>query len=107
MSLGCSEELFERADTALVRLPATLFCVSLYRFFFFSVCCLFLTLFFLLAFYSLFLLLTVLVMHLDQYIYIKEEGKALDLHTGQAYDHKKNINCTSSETAEFFSINVN
>ena len=51
-----------------IRLPATLFSVSLYRFFFlFSLS--FLTLFFLLAFFSLFLLLTLLVMHLDQYIF--------------------------------------
>ena len=52
-----------------VRLLTTLFSVSLYRFFFFSVWSLFLTLFFLLAFFSLFLLLTLLVMHLDQYIF--------------------------------------
>ena len=105
MSLWCSEKLFERADTALVRLPATLFCVFLYRFFFCLVS-FFNTIF---PFGLLFFILTA-----DRaghapgsiYIYIKGKGKALDLHTGQAYDHKKNINCTSSETAEFFSINV-
>ena len=52
------------------RLPATLFSVSLCRFFFFlSVWSLFLTPVFLLAFFSLFLLLTLLVIHLDQYIF--------------------------------------
>ena len=52
-----------------VRLPATLFSVSLsHRFFFLFGPC-FLTLFFLLARFSLFLLLTMLIMHLDQYIF--------------------------------------
>ena len=58
--------------------------------------------FFLLAFFSLFLLQTLLVMHLDQYIYFKlksgglfwkRDTKTLDLHTGQAYDQIKNISC--------------
>ena len=88
-----------------VRLPATLFSVSLYRFFFFCLVSFFSTLFVLLAFFSLFLVLTLLVTHLDQYgpIYIlslspdfyfgKGILKALDLHTGQAYDQEKNISC--------------
>ena len=84
-----------------VRLPATLFFVYLYLFFFlFGLC--FFTLFFLLARFPLFLLLTLLIMHLDQYIYFKLKSgvlfwkgisKALDLHTGQAYDQKKRISC--------------
>ena len=48
--------------------------------------------------FSLFLLQTLLVMHLDQYIYFKlksgglfwkRDTKTLDLHTGQAYDQIK------------------
>ena len=58
-----------------VRLPATLFAVSLYLFFLFGL--LFLTLFFLLAFFSLFLLLTLLVMNLDQSIYFKLKSGVL------------------------------
>ena len=46
-----------------VRLPATLFSVSLYLFFFVNTI-------FLFAFFSLFLLLNLLVMHLDQYIFL-------------------------------------
>ena len=66
-----------------VRLPVTLFSVSLYRFF--PVWSLLLTLFFLLAFFSLFLLLTLSVMHLDQSLspefhFGKGISKALDLH---------------------------
>ena len=49
-----------------VQFPAALFSVSLYRVFFFSLC--FLTLFFLSACFPLFLLLTLLIMHLDQYV---------------------------------------
>ena len=69
---------------------------------FFSVWSLFLTLFFLLAFFSLFLLLTLPVIHLDQYIFLslnqefyfgKGISKALDLHTGRAYDQIKTISC--------------
>ena len=84
-----------------VRLPATLFLVSLYPFFFCLVS-LFLTLFFLLAFFSLFLLLTLPVIHLDQYIFLslnqefyfgKGISKALDLHTGRAYDQIKTRSC--------------
>ena len=55
-----------------IRLPATLLSVSLYRLF--SLFGLFLTLFFLLAFFSLFLLQTLLVMHLDQYIFKIKAG---------------------------------
>ena len=52
-----------------VRLPATLFSVSLYLFFFFCLLFVFLTLFLLLARFPLFLLLTLLIMHVDQYIF--------------------------------------
>ena len=48
--------------------PGDAVSVSLCRFFFFLFG-LFLTLFFLLPFFSLFLLLALLVMHLDQYIF--------------------------------------
>ena len=85
-----------------VRLPATLFSVSLYRFFFCSVP--FLTLFFLLAFFSVFLTADT-AGHALGSIYIltlrsrpesyfgKGISKALDLHTGQACDQKKIISC--------------
>ena len=60
-----------------VRLLATLFSVSLYRYFF-PVWSIFLTLFFLLAFFSLFLLKTLLVNALqDQYIYFKFKSGVL------------------------------
>ena len=78
--------------------PATLFSVSLYVFFF-SVWPFFNTTFPFGLFFSLFLLLTLLLIHSDQYpeFYfgkgISKAGKALDLHTGQAYDQKKNISC--------------
>ena len=76
--------------------PATLFSVSLYVFFF-SVWPFFNTTFPFGLFFSLFLLLTLLLIHSDQYpeFYfgkgISKAGKALDLHTctGQAYDQKK------------------
>ena len=83
-----------------VRLPATLFSFSLYRFF--SVWALFLTLFFLLAFFF-FILTADPAVHALGSIYIlssspefyfgKGISKALDLHTGQAYDQKKTIRC--------------
>ena len=87
------KELLARVNR--VRLPTTLFSVSLYRFFFCLVC--YFNTIFPFGFFSLFLLLTVLVMHLDQYIlssrpefyFGKGILKALDLHTGQAYDQKK------------------
>ena len=50
-----------------VRLPATLFSVSLYRFFFLFG--LFFNTIFPFGLFSLFLMLTLLVMHLDQYIF--------------------------------------
>ena len=69
--------------------------------FLFSLC--FLVLFFLLACFSFFLLLTLLIMHLDKLIYIlrlslefyfgKGISKVLNLHTGQAYHHKETISC--------------
>ena len=84
-----------------VRLPATLFSVSLYLFFFFCLLFVFLTLFLLLARFPLFLLLTLLIMHIDQYIFyayvrsfilekgFQDQSPTLDLHTGQAYGQKK------------------
>ena len=86
-----------------VRLLATLFSVSLYRYFF-PVWSIFLTLFFLLAFFSLFLLKTLLVNDLapgsiyilslsPEFHFGKGISKALDLHTGQAYDKIKSIIC--------------
>ena len=94
------KELLERADKPGSTPGDAVFCY----FVFFSVWSLFLTLFFLLAFFSLFVkMLTLLVIHLDQYIFLSlsaefyfEKGisKALDLHTGQAYDQKKKtISC--------------
>ena len=83
--------------------------------FFFSCLVSFLTLFFLLAFFSLFSRLTLLVMHLDQWYFKLKSGvlfgkglsKALDLHTGQAYDQIIIISpvktCPSSE---FFAVLV-
>ena len=74
VSLWCSgQEVVLNVQINRVRLPATLFSVSLYRFFF-SVWSLFFTLFFLLAFFSLFLLLTLLVMHLDQCYFKLKSG---------------------------------
>ena len=61
------KELLARADKR-GSTPSTLFSVSLYRFFF-SVWSLFLTLFFLLPCFPLFLMLTLLIMHIDQYIF--------------------------------------
>ena len=51
-----------------IRHPAALFSVSLYRLYFsvWSLCC---NTVFLFGLFSLFLLLTLLVMHLDQYIF--------------------------------------
>ena len=97
-----------------VRLPATLFSASLYRFFFLFG--LFFNTIFPFGLFSLFLLLTLLVHALGS-IYIlslrpefyfgKGILKALDLHTGQAYDQKKNISCQEmSLLREFFSIKV-
>ena len=103
-----------------VRLPATLFCVSLsYRFFLFF--------FWPLSFNTIlpfglfsFILTADPADHALGSIYIlssspesyfgKGTSKALDLHTGQgAYDQKKTISCQdmpSSETAEVFSVLV-
>ena len=89
-----------------VRPPVTLFlflCTFFFLFGLFSF-----TLFFLLVLFSLFLLLTLLVMHLDFY-YGKGISKALDLHTGQAYDQKKTISSQDMSllwTADFFSMLV-
>ena len=61
------QELIERVDKPGSTPGDAVFCFFVP--FFFSVWSLFLTLFFLLAFFSSFLLLTVLVMYLDQYIF--------------------------------------
>ena len=74
-----------------VRLPSTLFSVSLYRFIFFCLVS-FLTLFFLLAFFPLFLLLTLLVMHLDLIIYFRLNS-GVNLICILAYDQKKTVSC--------------
>ena len=83
------KELLERADKP-GSTPGDAVSVSLYLFFLFGLFSF--TLFFLLVLFSLFLLLTLLVMHLDFY-YGKGISKALNLHTGQAYDQKKTISC--------------
>ena len=106
------KELLARADKPGSTPGEAVFCF-LYRFSF-PVWSLFSTLFFLLAFFSLFLLLTLLVMHLDQYQYVLSlkgfQKLRVDLQTGQAYDLIKTIRpvktCPSSETAEFFSMLV-
>ena len=98
-----------------VRLPATLFSASLYRFFFLFG--LFFNTIFPFGLFSLFLLLTLLVHALGS-IYIlslspefyfgKGILKVPDLHTGQAYDQKKTISCQEmSLLREFFSKLVN
>ena len=82
-----------------VRLPATLFSVSLYRFFFLFG--FFLTLFFLLAFFLYSYCWPCLsctwindILSLSPEFYFgKGISKALDLHTGQAYDQIKTISC--------------
>ena len=96
-----------------VRLPAKLFSLSLYRFFFSSE--------HYFSFWPFFVVLTAdLAGHALGSIYIlsfslefyfgKGISKALDLHTGQAYDQIKTISpvktCPSSETAGFFSVLV-
>ena len=83
-----------------VRLPATLFSVSLYRFFFLF------GLFFntIFPFGLFFFILTadpaghalgsIYILSLSPEFYFgKGISKALDLHTGQAYDQKKTISC--------------
>ena len=83
-----------------VRLPVTLFSVSLYRFFFNGL--FFLTLFFLLAFFFFILtadpaghaLGSIYTLSLSPDFYFgKGISKALDLHTGLAYDQVKTISC--------------
>ena len=68
----CGKVVIDKELLALVnpvRPPATLFSVSLYRFFFSVWSLYFNTIFPFGPFFSLFLLLTVLVMHLDQYTF--------------------------------------
>ena len=89
-----------------VRLPATLFSVSLYHFlFFFLFGVFFLTLFPLFAVFFFFptaypaghALVSVYNLSLSPEFYFgKGISKALDLHTGQAYDQIKTKTCSSS-----------
>ena len=90
-----------------VWLPATLFSVSFYRFFFFPVWS---PAFFFLSSYfwacrSCTRINDILSLS-PEYYFGKEISKALDLHTGQAWDQIKTISpvktCPASETAEFF-----
>ena len=99
-----------------VRLPATLLSVSWYRFF----PCLVYFLNTIFPFGLFFFILTadpaghalgsIYILSLSPEFYFgKGISKALDLHTGQAYDQIKTISCQdcpSSETAEFFSMLV-
>ena len=93
--------IFQLTRLTVVQWSRTLFSVSLYLFFsVWSFNC-FLTLFFLSARFRLFLLLTLLIMHIDQYIFyaqvrsfilekeFQDQSRALDLHTGQTYSQKK------------------
>ena len=91
-----------------VRLPVTLFLFLCTVFFPRSCLVSFSTLFFLLAFFSLFSLLTLLVMHLDQNWYFnlkcgvlfwKRISKALDLHTGRAYWRAENTHNVKYNTS--------
>ena len=95
MSLWCSGQA-----VAWVRLPATLFSVSSYRFFFLF-CLFFNTIF---PFGLFFFILTadpaghalgsIYILSLSPEFYFgKGISKALDLHTGQAYDQIKTISC--------------
>ena len=85
-----------------VRLPATLFSVSLYRFFFFLFGVSFFRTIF--PFGLFFFILTadpaghalgsIYILSLSPEFYFgKGISKALDLHTGQAYDQIKTISC--------------
>ena len=84
-----------------VRLPATLFSVSLYRFYFSCLVSFVNTIF---PFGLFFFILTadpaghalgsIYILSLSPEFYFgKGISKALDLHTGQAYDQKKTISC--------------
>ena len=94
------KEFLARAGNG-VRLPATLFFVSLYRFFF-PVWSLFLnTIFHFGFFFFIFTadpaahaLGSIYILSLSQEFYFgKGISRALDLHTGQAYDQIKTISC--------------
>ena len=98
-----------------VRLLATLFSVCLYRFYFFF--CLVLVFPFRLFFFILtaepagHALGSIYILSLSpEYYFGKGISKVLDLHTCQAYGHKKpqavNLCPLSSQTAEFFSMLV-
>ena len=101
------KELLVRADN-LGSIPGdTVFCF-LYRFFFSCLVSFFNTIF---PFGLFFFILTAdpaghALGSISVYIKLKGISKALDLHTGQAYDQIKTINpvktCPSSETVEFF-----
>ena len=86
-----------------VRLPATLFSVSLYRFFFFLLGPFFNIIF---SFGLFFCILTadpaghalgsIYILTLrssPEFYFVRGISKALDLHTGQAYHQKKTISC--------------
>ena len=98
-----------------VRLPATLFSVCLYRFYFFF--CLVLVFPFRLFFFILttdpagHALGSIYILSLSpEYYFGKGISRVLDLHTGQAYGQKKpqavSLCPLSSQTAEFFSMLV-
>ena len=107
-----SKELLALADKPM------LFSVSLYRFFFLFGLSFFNTIF---PFGLFFFILTsdpaghalgsIYILRLSPEFYFRKGiSKALDLHTGQAYDQIKAISpvktCPSSETAKFFSMLV-
>ena len=85
------EELLERADKPG---SASLFSVSLYRFFFSTIFPFGLFFFILTAVTAGPALRSIYILTLSPEFYIgKGISKALDLHTGQAYDQIKTINC--------------
>ena len=95
------KEFLARADERRVRLPATLLSVSLYRFF---PCLVYSFLNNIFPFGLFFFILTtepaghalrsIYILSLSPEFYFgKGISKALDLHTGQAYDQIKTIRC--------------
>ena len=77
-----------------VRLPATLFSVSLYRFFFNTIFPFGLFFFILTADPAGYALGSIYILSLSQeFSFDKGISKALDLHTGQAYYQIKTIGC--------------
>ena len=84
------KEMLERVDKPGSTPGDAVFCFFVP--FFLSIWSLFLTLFFLLAFFPLFLLLTLLVMHLDLIIYFRLNS-GVNLICILAYDQKKTVSC--------------